>query len=156
MQPLTFFRVCTFVLGATSLWGQTDTIFLKQMEETLQAPGDSIAIAARFYIVESEPVEVFAEAGRLETVKDFLILHSTLKIALELYTDCRGRDDYNAALCRRRAEQLRRYLLSAGITPDRIKAKGMGETTKFSNCKNCKDCLEADHQSNKVLIIKIL
>ncbi len=43
------------------------------------------------------------------------------------HTDSRGTDSYNQALSERRAGAARAYLLSQGLSPDRVEALGMGE-----------------------------
>jgi outer membrane protein OmpA-like peptidoglycan-associated protein len=44
------------------------------------------------------------------------------------HTDSRGTDEYNQGLSERRAGAARTYLMSQGISPDRIEAVGRGET----------------------------
>ena len=49
------------------------------------------------------------------------------------HTDAVGRDDYNLKLSQKRAEEVKAYLVSNGISPDRITAIGMGETSPVSD-----------------------
>ncbi|MDR2009850.1 MAG: OmpA family protein [Bacteroidales bacterium] len=51
-----------------------------------------------------------------------------LVIELRAHTDYRGNDDYNMNLSLRRAQSCVDYLISKGIKPDRLKARGFGET----------------------------
>lgn len=44
------------------------------------------------------------------------------------HTDDRGSDEYNMKLSEQRAEAVRNYLISKGISADRLTAKGYGET----------------------------
>jgi outer membrane protein OmpA-like peptidoglycan-associated protein len=44
------------------------------------------------------------------------------------HTDSKGTDAYNLKLSQKRAESVVKYLLSKGIAPGRLKAKGYGET----------------------------
>ena len=50
-----------------------------------------------------------------------------LKIRIAGHTDERGSDEYNLALSQRRAASAKRYLVSRGITADRIETVGFGE-----------------------------
>jgi peptidoglycan-associated lipoprotein len=51
-----------------------------------------------------------------------------ITIELMSHTDFRGNDDYNMALSLGRAKSCVDYLIAKGIKPDRLTAKGMGET----------------------------
>lgn len=48
-------------------------------------------------------------------------------IVIEGHTDSRGTEAYNEDLSRRRAEAVRDFLVSRGVPPDKIEARGMGE-----------------------------
>jgi len=47
---------------------------------------------------------------------------------IEGHTDSTGSDSYNQELSQRRAEAVRNFLVSNGITGDRIVARGYGES----------------------------
>jgi peptidoglycan-associated lipoprotein len=51
----------------------------------------------------------------------------SLKIRIAGHTDERGSDEYNLALSQRRAASAKRYLVSRGITADRVETVGFGE-----------------------------
>lgn len=51
-----------------------------------------------------------------------------LRLSIEGHTDSRGNNDYNLELSRLRAEAVQQYLVNGGISADRIKAVGYGET----------------------------
>ena len=71
-------------------------------------------------------------------------------INIESHTDSRSPDDYNLELSDRRAKEARDYIISQGISPDRIlSALGYGETQTVNNCKNGVPCTEAQHQLNR-------
>src|SRR5205085_8166318 len=55
------------------------------------------------------------------------ISHPGLKLAVEGYTDSVGSDEYNMRLSEKRADSVRTYLISQGITPDGITAQGFGK-----------------------------
>lgn len=51
-----------------------------------------------------------------------------LKVEIGGHTDSQGKDAANLALSQKRAESVRQYLISQGISGDRLKAEGYGET----------------------------
>ncbi len=56
-----------------------------------------------------------------------------LRIAIEAHTDSMGSDDYNLKLSRKRAEAIYNYFISQGISANRMKAIGCGETRPIAD-----------------------
>jgi len=73
-------------------------------------------------------------------------------VELGSHTDSRADDDYNLNLSRRRAQSAVQYIISKGIDPNRITAKGYGETQLL--IKNAKT--EEEHQKNRRTEFKVL
>jgi outer membrane protein OmpA-like peptidoglycan-associated protein len=48
-------------------------------------------------------------------------------LTIEGHTDAQGADSYNEELSLRRAEQVRNFLVSQGVLPERISVRGLGE-----------------------------
>jgi len=72
-------------------------------------------------------------------------------IELGSHTDCRGSESYNLVLSQKRAESAVQYIISKGIDPGRITAKGYGKSQPATKC-NCTsgvECTEAEHQFNR-------
>lgn len=88
----------------------------------------------------------------LQTLKD----NPTLKIELSSHTDSRGSDAYNLALSQRRAKSAVDYLISKGISPDRLEARGYGETRLVNECANGVECTDEQHQANRRTEIRVL
>jgi len=65
-----------------------------------------------------------------------LIDNPEIKIEMGSHTDSVGSFDYNIDLSRRRAESTVRYLINKGISPDRLTAKGYGETQPIARNTN--------------------
>ncbi|MDX6745710.1 OmpA family protein [Polaribacter sp. PL03] len=71
------------------------------------------------------------------------------------HTDARGRESYNKALSDRRAKSSVAYILSKGISENRITGKGFGETRLINDCvdndkhTNRTKCTEEEHQTNR-------
>jgi len=65
----------------------------------------------------------------IDRVVDFLRLIPTLKIEIGGHTDSSGKDSYNLALSDSRARSVTSYILSKGISKDRVQSKGYGEAS---------------------------
>ena len=79
------------------------------------------------------------------------LLNEKPGISLELtsYTDSRGSDEYNLALSQRRADAIKNYLISKGMSSTRLISKGYGETKLKNNCSNGVQCSEVQHRVNR-------
>jgi peptidoglycan-associated lipoprotein len=64
----------------------------------------------------------------LDSLAELLILNPTTVIELMAHTDCRGDEASNFDLSQKRAQSVVSYLISKGIQPGRLVAKGYGET----------------------------
>jgi len=51
-----------------------------------------------------------------------------MKIEISGHTDSKGSDEYNEKLSKARAGSVRDYMVNKGVMPDRIVAKGYGES----------------------------
>ncbi|MTI22329.1 hypothetical protein E1176_14955 [Fulvivirga sp. RKSG066] len=94
------------------------------------------------------------EDAAIELDKLVTILNDNpeLKIELSSHTDDRAPDDYNMRLSERRAKSAVEYIVSQGISKDRLVAKGYGETKLIiPNAKT-----EEEHQVNRRTEFKIL
>jgi outer membrane protein OmpA-like peptidoglycan-associated protein len=78
-----------------------------------------------------------------------------IRIELGSHTDCRATDRYNEVLSEARAEAAVTYLVEQGIDPDRLTARGYGETQPIAECI-CERCTEAEHQLNRRTTFRIL
>ncbi len=88
----------------------------------------------------------------LDKVVTIMTDNPTLKIELGSHTDARDTDSYNLKLSQNRAKSAVDYIVSRGIDPSRITAKGYGETQLI--VKNAKT--EEEHQRNRRTEFKIL
>jgi OmpA-OmpF porin, OOP family len=62
------------------------------------------------------------------TLLVLLVSNPLVKIEIASHTDDQGADTYNMKLSQRRADGVVKYLVSKGISPDRLVAKGYGKT----------------------------
>lgn len=72
-----------------------------------------------------------------------------LIIHIESHTDSRGSDAYNELLSERRAQSTLEWLVSKGISRDRLSAKGYGEYRLINECADGVQCTEEAHQLNR-------
>ncbi|MDO5980695.1 OmpA family protein [Flavivirga spongiicola] len=71
-------------------------------------------------------------------------------IRIESHTDSRGNLTYNDKLSIDRANSTYEYLISKGITPERItEHQGFGERRLTNGCEDGENCEEEDHQLNR-------
>ncbi|RUA19636.1 MAG: flagellar motor protein MotB [Flavobacteriia bacterium] len=75
--------------------------------------------------------------------------YPSLKIKVNSHTDSRGNDAYNLWLSQRRAESTVNYMISKGISPDRLQGEGFGETRLVNECFNGVPCSNEQHQLNR-------
>jgi outer membrane protein OmpA-like peptidoglycan-associated protein len=94
--------------------------------------------------------------GVLDTL--FMLLEFNPRAIIELgsHSDSRGGDEYNEKLSQARAESCVNYLIQKGIKPERLLAKGYGETVLLNRCKNGVDCKEVEHQENRRTEFKVI
>lgn len=87
----------------------------------------------------------------LKELLDYLKLKNDINIEIAGHTDDVGDDESNLKLSKARAETVRNYLISKGITPHRVIAKGYGETQPISS-----NTTEAGRQKNRRTEVRIL
>ena len=76
--------------------------------------------------------------------------YKNMVIKIESHTDSRGVAQYNQDLSDKRARSTRDYILSKGISPDRIEsALGYGETQLINECRDAVPCSRQAHEDNR-------
>jgi outer membrane protein OmpA-like peptidoglycan-associated protein/tetratricopeptide (TPR) repeat protein len=73
--------------------------------------------------------------------------NSNLQIDVKSHTDSRGSDSYNLDLSERRAQSTVAYIISKGISSERISGKGYGESIPKIDCQN--NCTELEFALNR-------
>ena len=71
----------------------------------------------------------------------------SIEIMVRSHTDTRGTDEYNMSLSNRRAKSTIQYIISKGISQDRISGQGYGEGDLLEECGD--DCTEEQHAKNR-------
>ena len=95
-------------------------------------------------------------AVELQKVLEAMNEYPEMIISFEAHTDSRGNDIYNENLSERRAKSTRGWLLDRGISPDRLTAKGFGESQLLNQCANGVRCSEEEHQQNRRSFFRII
>ncbi len=110
---------------------------------------DQIVINPIFFDFDKWNIRTDAKY-ELENIVDVMRQHPNMVIKIESHTDSRGSDRYNMKLSDRRAKSTRDYLLSRGITANRIEsAIGYGESQLLNECEDGVRCSEDAHQLNR-------
>lgn len=92
----------------------------------------------------------------LDKVINILVSNSDLKIELSSHTDSRSSDQFNMQLSQKRAKAAVDYMIAKGISKNRLKAIGYGETKLLNRCANNVDCSEEEHAKNRRTEFKII
>jgi OOP family OmpA-OmpF porin len=74
-----------------------------------------------------------ASMATLDVAAETLRACPNVRTAVEGHTDSVGTDTYNQDLSQRRAESVSNYLSSHGVSPDRLSAKGYGESRPIAD-----------------------
>lgn len=85
----------------------------------------------------------------LEKIVEALVMYPEIKIEIGSHTDSRQHRKYNKLLSQRRADATMAYLIKRGIAPERLTAKGYGESQLVNHCADAVQCTEAEHQQNR-------
>lgn len=97
----------------------------------------------------------------LNFLYDIMVRNPNFVIELDSHTDTRGKADYNLILSQKRAETCVTYLISKGISDDRLVAVGKGKSEpKISDAQidamATEEERERAHQINRRTVFKIL
>jgi len=89
-------------------------------------------------------------ASELDKVVRIMKRCKNINVDATSHTDSRASDTYNEALSQRRAQSTVDYITNiGGVSPDRIKAIGYGETRLRNECSDAVKCSEPKHQMNR-------
>ncbi len=119
----------------------------KPVRKSHYAIGDVIEVANIYY--EHNKSAVDKSSPGLKQLIDVLNEHKHVVIEIGSHTDANGSASYNLSLSKRRAEAVRSYLISRGISANRLQAKGYGESKILNHCKDGVRCSKAEHAVNR-------
>ena len=89
--------------------------------------GNRTALAANTVYFDFDQTAIKAsERDKLKNAKDYLDKNPTARLMLEGHCDWRGTADYNLGLGDRRANAVKKYLLTLGVAADRLEPVSKG------------------------------
>ncbi|MES2567581.1 MAG: OmpA family protein [Bacteroidota bacterium] len=131
------------------------SIIDREVKKNVQ-PGEGETIVENI-LFESNKAELQAQSQQTLD-KVILAMHSNQKFNIELsaHSDSKGSDAYNLKLSEARANSAKNYIVSKGISTERIIAKGYGESKLINNCGNEAICSDDEHAVNRRLEFKLI
>ena len=86
----------------------------------------------------------------LDKLADTLLKAKNWTIEIQGHTDDKGSDDYNLKLSQNRADAVKKYLISKGVSADTITSKGFGESVPL-----VANDIDANREKNRRVEFKI-
>src|SRR5579875_105009 len=151
-QTVTPAQTTTYHLVATGQGGSTDatvqvTVTQPQAAAVSESNIDEATFEANvkpvFFNFDSYSIRSDAQAI-IQQDANYLIQHPNLHVVIGGYCDDRGSVEYNLALGENRANAAKQALVSAGVSPDRLRTVSYGKEKQF-----CTEQTEACWQSNR-------
>lgn len=135
---------------------QGDTIYFT-LKTTLKKIYKNVEIVLDNIYYDYDKWDIREDAKpTLDTLVEILQQNPTINIELASHTDSRGSASYNESLSQKRAESAVAYIISKGITSNRLIAKGYGESKPVNKCVDDVICSEAEYQQNRRTTFKII
>lgn len=79
-----------------------------------------------------------------------LLQHKELSVLIYGFADSRAAEKYNLSLSKKRANQVKQYLITKGISPKQITlVSGKGEQFILNKCTEGVECDDASHEQNR-------
>ena len=100
--------------------------------------------------IRPDAAEELRKLGRL------FINNPDVTFELSSHTDSRASEPYNLVLSDARAKSAVDFLIRQGVDPNRITAKGYGESKLVNKCSDNVECTEDEHQQNRRTEFKVL
>jgi outer membrane protein OmpA-like peptidoglycan-associated protein len=120
----------------------------EQMKNTLDAEGH-VAVYGILFDIDKAFLKLESIPPLQEIVK-LLQQNASLKVEIQGHTDDQGSDEHNLALSDKRAKTVLQYLTLFGIAPERLTAKGYGETMPVAS----NDTPEGRAKNRRVELVK--
>jgi outer membrane protein OmpA-like peptidoglycan-associated protein len=103
---------------------------LKQLNDVLQTTDTPRGLVVNMadVLFETNRYALSSDAQlKLAKLAGIIAAHPGLNLAIEGYTDTTGTPDYNLKLSQQRADAVRDFLVTQGLSPDTITSKGLGQ-----------------------------
>lgn len=141
--------------------GLTETTHLVQDFTLLMIPEEDVVIEGIEYDLNKATLRP-KSLEILDKIYDYLQLNDNFSIEINSHTDTRGSDKLNLKLSQARAQSCVTYLLSKGITKDRLLPTGYGETKPLISDEQIATMVpkseefEAAHQKNRRTAFRVI
>jgi outer membrane protein OmpA-like peptidoglycan-associated protein len=102
---------------------------LKQLNDVLQTTDTPRGLVVNMadVLFETGKYNLSNDAQlKLAKLSGIIQAHPGLNLAIEGYTDTTGSEEFNMKLSQQRADAVRQFLISQGLSPDTITSKGLG------------------------------
>lgn len=109
---------------------------LRQLNDVLQTTDSPRGLVVNMadVLFETGKYALSSDAQlKLAKLSGIIQAHPGLNLAIEGYTDTTGTADFNMTLSQQRADTVRTFLITQGLSPDTITAKGLGESNPIAD-----------------------
>lgn len=109
---------------------------LKQLNDVLQTTDTQRGLVVNMadVLFETGKYALSTDAQlKLAKLSGIIQAHPGLNLAIEGYTDTTGTPDFNMKLSQQRADAVREFLISQGLTADTISSQGMGQANPIAD-----------------------
>jgi flagellar motor protein MotB len=106
--------------------------FIKRISLSPAKVGEKITLTNVFYEVDSWELKIESMA-ELNNLADLLVENKDLIVEIGGFTDSTGTDEHNLVLSEKRAFSVVNYIINKGISADRLKYKGYGNSSPIGD-----------------------
>lgn len=92
----------------------------------------------------------------LEPLLKMMTKDKRIEIEIASHTDARGKAAVNMTMSQLRADNIKTYFIEHGISPNRMRSFGYGETMILNRCKRGVNCTPEEHAYNQRTVIKVV
>ncbi len=116
--------------------GLTDKAEINRTAKIMKKPTGVIAIPDFNYDFGRADLNEAQKKILDNMLVEMLIANPEIIVEIQSHTDSKGNELFNLKLSQKRAENIINYAISKGIEPERLKAKGFGETSPLAPNEN--------------------
>ncbi|PID69740.1 MAG: flagellar motor protein MotB [Flavobacteriales bacterium] len=121
-----------------------------EMELEFKPVGNEVLVNINVIYFDFDKWNIRPDAAEeLDKVVEVMNKYPKMKIHATSHTDSRGTKRYNQKLSERRAKSTVDYIVSKGISADRITSEGKGESELVNKCSDGVPCSRKQHQLNR-------
>jgi outer membrane protein OmpA-like peptidoglycan-associated protein len=109
---------------------------LRQLNDVLQTTDTPRGLVVNMadVLFQTGKYELSSDAQlKLAKLSGIIQAHPGLNLTIEGYTDTTGTADFNMTLSQQRADAVRTFLITQGLSPDTITSKGLGEADPIAD-----------------------